>query len=214
MNLRVYIKSNPNFTGQLGQAASTRRVTITGTATFQPSNLGKTIAGIKQDLKGILGQGDGWVIYDLDISDAGYFLAGKVGISITADVPDAYPNAAHRDEATRVFNDYRISLPFGGGLIGAAATNAPFSNVKLSITGEEKSGYVPPQTTTIKATPTPGTKSGGNPDSGIPSGATIEEIAAYFKDKAADATDLFGIAGLSVGTVGIILVAIVLLKNR
>lgn len=216
MKFKIYIKKNfgnsYSGSGQLGQDAAKRIVTITGTATYNEPVF-RTLEGVRQNMKAQFEERSGWRIINLAIVPNGSFTgfrAVPAGINLTAEVPGEYSNQDHLNEAYARFNGYGIT---------AISTVYPFTNVSLSITGADKPNYVPPVSTTITGTPTPtpAPKAGNNSTGYFP---TAEEIAAAMKGVAPAGTDLlstlstyFGV-GVPIVAVAGIAIVVVALKRR
>ena len=214
--IRVYI-SQPNFSGQLGQNASTRRVEITGTATLQFYLEGEVSTDVRSGIKNEF-LNNGWIVSNLQIVGRGdNFLStslrkisNSVSIVLVADVPNAYDNKQHKDFADRVFTN-----AFWAG-------KTLFTSVDLTLSADtDKPNYTAPsKPLTVKTptpTPTPNNSNGG----GAAGNPTYEEILAAIKGGAGSAAgsafdwskDLFGLGGLTIGTAAIILMAVVLIKR-
>ncbi len=188
---KIILRKANNYSGQLG--AGTRRVIITGTANVGSLGIVGS-SGAENSLKSRFAA-QGWNIVNFHVGITGVFTYAAT-INITADVPNAYANQSHLDQAYRIFNGYEIS--------SGIKTWNPFTGVYLEIQGEDKADFKPPKSTTIKGTPTP--TPGGNNSNGNPNG---NPNPLDFLNP----TNLFGTAGLSVGLVAAVLIGIIILKR-
>ena len=185
----IYRNSNSNYSGELG--SNTRRLQFTGTARL--STLVGGVPSLKSLAKSQI-EKQGWEIINFTLEDTGGVLDlsnRPISINLTVNVPDAYTNQEHYDQLARIFNSY--SATFGGNV----------NQLQLSVSGADK-----PQTKPVQVIP--GTNYIVNTGSNSKTGNTTDFSSSV---GAFNPTNLFGIAGLSVGAVAAGLILVILLRR-
>lgn len=201
MSVTVIIRKSNNFTGELG-AGGTRLLTFTGSGTL--NTFGTGLASFKTTLLHAI-ERSGWQIINLSVEDTGslWNFDGAIrpfSITLVANVPDAYTNQQHYNELVRLINSF--SAMFGGG-------GSRVNQLQIEFTGDDKPGARPAQVipaTTYAVNKNP--NSGKKDDSKMPELPKLPDLSDFFNP-----VKMFGIAGLTIGTVAGVAILYLAIRN-
>jgi hypothetical protein len=179
----------------------TRRISISGTAVVGDIGL-ETWSSVTAFLRQQF-ENEGWRLHNFSLEEGSGIFSANVDINISADVSNNYTNREHLDNAYRKFNAYTIDYYI--------ATNRPFSNVRLDVSGTEKPSYSAPKETTVSGTPKP--QGGGGSNGGDGNYRPPGEATTFDETLTALSKSLFGSIGTSTLLVAVVLGGIVVLKR-